>query len=412
MTDRPSPRKVPTGEIGRAEHFHGRADVWRAFKEALKNAQLGSGGTVFLVQGPPGAGKSAILYEFGERVNAMPSWTHCHIDIDALHDSARLARMLGDDTYADRSTTSTKGTTIVGAQVVVSGQRSWQAGESAERSGPSVDELLIKHATKTGLLLTVDEVQGMASHLQVPFLKPKLESTLRAIRNSELRVPVVLLVGGLGNSLDVLSKFGMSRLPSDWVVNLGRLDADAERRVIRDWIVKSGGVGDAHPHIVEHWVGSIAAETDGWPQHIHNFAPQAAQWLQNHGCLMPENVPEEIMETGKARKRAYYVQRVSGISRRFRLALARLCAKTQNGASLDEYQLLSAFMKAVWEGDRQNASEIAKSTFQACVWKGVLSIDDEGKYRIPIPSMEDWLLTTYGGRPSGRSERGTGGREQ
>ena len=412
MTDKPSSRKVPTGEIGRAEHFHGRADVWRAFKEALKNAQLGSGGTVFLVQGPPGAGKSAILYEFGERVNAMPSWTHCHIDIDALHDSARLARMLGDDSYADRSTTSTKSTTTVGAQVVVSGQRSWQAGGSTEHSGPSVDALLIKHATKTGLLLTVDEVQGMQMCLAIPALKRALRSILSAIRNSELRVPVVLLVGGLGNSLDVLSEFGMSRLPIDNVVNLGRLDADAERRVIRDWIMKSGGVGDAHPHIVERWVGSIAAETDGWPQHIHNFAPQAAQWLQDHGGLMPENVPEEVLETGRARKREYYVQRVSGISRRFRQALARICAKTHNGASLDEYQLLSAFMKAVWEGDRQNASEIAKSTFQACVWKGVLSIDDEGDYRIPIPSMQDWLLTTYGGRPSGRGKRGTSSKER
>ena len=118
------------------------------------------------------------------------------------------------------------------------------------------------------------------------------------------------------------------------------------------------------------------------------------------------------METGKARKRAYYVQRVLGISRRFRQALARICAKTHNGASLDEDQLLSAFMKAVWKGDHQNASEIAKSTFQACVWKGVLSIDDEGDYRIPIPSMQDWLLTTYGGRPSGRGERGTRSRER
>ena len=77
MSDRPSPRRVPTGDIGRAEHFHGRADVWQAFKDALENARLGSGGAVFLVQGPPGAGKSAILYEFGERANAMPSWTHC-----------------------------------------------------------------------------------------------------------------------------------------------------------------------------------------------------------------------------------------------------------------------------------------------------------------------------------------------
>ena len=189
MTDNPHGRAVPLYDAGRAAHFHGRDALWSGFLDILTSACLTSGGTVVLVQGPSGAGKTAILHEFGDRVNSMRSWAHHHIDIDALHRPARLARMLGDSSYADRRTSSTEGTTTVGGKVVIHGQRSWHTAETAEHAGLSVEDLLMQHAANSGLLLTVDEVQDMAVHRNNNRAKAALMCILRSIRNGTLRSP-------------------------------------------------------------------------------------------------------------------------------------------------------------------------------------------------------------------------------
>ncbi len=379
---------------GRARYFHGRDAVWDKFQTILKSAWRARGGTVFLVQGPPGAGKTAILHEFADRAEKTGLWDHRRIEIASLHDPWDLADALGDQRYSDRTSFIAETATTKGADYIANYQREMRRSEGKERSGPTPKMLLRWYVAglKKGLLLTLDEVQNLSAHKANFDRRPVTMDVLDIIRNATAGGPVVLLAGGLGISMSVLGDFGMSRLFRDCLHNIGVLDEVAERNVIRDWIVKGGEVGDkVRTHILNRWIDTIAAETDGWPQHIHCFAPEAARWLRRHGSLMPDAVPEALMERGKADKSAYYAQRVSSIYPPYCVALAALVKRYPSVAGWDMLHIMRAFQEVGLPGDS------SMGTFREAVSKGVLA-ETEGLYKIPIPSMQRWLLHHYGDR--------------
>ena len=55
---------------GPAKYFHGRKQILHDFNELVERATQADSGTTFLIQGAPGAGKTALLYECGEPVPA------------------------------------------------------------------------------------------------------------------------------------------------------------------------------------------------------------------------------------------------------------------------------------------------------------------------------------------------------
>ena len=48
---------------GPAKYFHGRKQILNDFNELIARANLTDSGTTFLIQGAPGAGKTALLAE-------------------------------------------------------------------------------------------------------------------------------------------------------------------------------------------------------------------------------------------------------------------------------------------------------------------------------------------------------------
>ena len=48
---------------GKAEFFHGRETIVRRFQKECDRALQTQGGTTLLIEGAPGAGKSALLHE-------------------------------------------------------------------------------------------------------------------------------------------------------------------------------------------------------------------------------------------------------------------------------------------------------------------------------------------------------------
>jgi len=64
---------APPYDRGRARHFHGRKSILSNFSRVLQYAvskNLESNGTIFLIQGAPGAGKTALLYKCRELAKA------------------------------------------------------------------------------------------------------------------------------------------------------------------------------------------------------------------------------------------------------------------------------------------------------------------------------------------------------
>ncbi len=398
FSDMPSPRSaaplvapprqlVPISirDRGPATFFHGRERELRAFQEVRTDSLRSNGGTVFLVQGAPGAGKTALLHEGARRAKA-DGWRVAVIKNSALYDPNALARALGLS-YATKITEHQEAGWRAGLSSVAALVRRWSKGRVAEYGGLAVDDILTEAATPKGLILLLDEVQTLSKAAGTPY-DLTLTQTLEQIHNGKVGAPVILMAGGLGTSEGVFGTFGVSRFIQDCLLQLGRLSPEAERAVIRDWLVQAGGARGTSDHLTR-WIDTIAAECHGWPQHIQLYAPRAAKWLVEHESRLTADVPMKVMAQGHERRVKYYKGRLLGLRLDDRRAMANLLGRLGESNTLEEPDLIAAF-----SGHRK--PEAASALFQHALHKGVVAERLDGGLSIPIPSMHAWLVQAYG----------------
>ncbi len=387
------PQVTPPAELvpildddrGPATFFHGRERELHAFRERRKKAHLTNGGTIFLVQGAPGVGKTALLHECAQRAE-MDGWRVADIDYNALYDPGTLTDQL-DELYAEREIINRKRTVEGDVGITIAkGRFGKTEGQSSEYRGASVLKTLKSAAQSSGLVLVFDEAQTLHKDIGGPH-DSELTRQLKLIHNGKVGAPVILLAGGLGISKSVFGTFGISRFVTGCVVNLGRLSPEAEREVIRDWLVKAGGAHGALKDLT-HWIDTIAAETYGWPQHIQTYAPPAARWLRETGGTLTEQVPAEVLAKGHESKIECYESRVEGTKLIYRETLANLLLQKGPNASFREEELITAFHRVGGPGD-------AAAVFQHALYKGVVVERGDGRFAIPIPSMHTWMVQEY-----------------
>ena len=350
---------------GPAEYFHGRTAIRTMFRQFLAAAERSRRGTTFLVQGAPGAGKTALL-DVLSRIPSTSTWMTVHINARALHDPAWMAREL---------TLAAQGLNLAGSQ---------DAGPvyTPDPSALAVKRvLLIPPPMDRGLLLILDEAQTM-------LIQPKgapIPDTLNAIHNGGFGYPVVLLAGGLSNSKTAFATMGVSRFRGGNLVNLGRLSGESERAVIRDWLVLAGGArGDVDP-----WIDAISKETQGWPHHIVSYGSPAAQLLKLNGGTLPDQDWQAVLNFGRQRKREYYEERASEIALEDLALLGGAIRCFGKDRQWSHSQIVSVLEVA------RNADPLeTKGIVETMLAKGILA-GDMRTYHVPIPSMEDWLQERF-----------------
>jgi len=387
--------KLKLTDRGHTRYFHGREKILANFSDELSAAideYYRESGTIFLIQGAPGAGKTALLYRFrdlaaagGDEVGGK-KWRVLRIGKNALYNPTVLMSD-ADETYKSEKTAEWSARAEVGFRGLFSGGGARKA--SHRSADVPIPKLLEQLADKKPLLLVLDEVQTLGRRLDSE-KTDLLEAILERIHNGEFKKPVVLACGGLGNSSEVFAGLGISRFKTNCLVNLGQLSEAAERAVIRDWLVKEGEAQEAD---IQPWITAISKETYGWPQHIAIYAQTAAKRLKVlSGQVTPEGL-DWVLTNGRIGKRNYYRQRSDFLSRREVKVFALATQDVSSSEGMDREDLLERLM------DRGSMSEEkAFRLFQKLLHKGVLArVDsDYEAYDIPIPSMKDHLFGAAG----------------
>jgi len=98
---------------------------------------------------------------------------------------------------------------------------------------------------------------------------------------------------------------------------------------------------------------------------------------------------EYVLEKGVELRVQYYEQRAQGFSNQQRQIIASLIAILQR----DGYLEIEDVMESVTP---RYGKEKAEKFFNDLLHSGILHKQDGGVYRIPIPSMQTWLLNEYG----------------
>ena len=131
---------------GPAKYFHGRKRILHDFKELLVRAEQTKSGTTFLIQGAPGAGKTALLHEC-EKLARSAKWKTTNIDPTALWEPEILRHSL-----SRRRTPKVVSSSIrIGSKDIV------DAELQVEWSQLTI--LRILQSTRKPLLLKLDEAQ-------------------------------------------------------------------------------------------------------------------------------------------------------------------------------------------------------------------------------------------------------------
>ena len=178
------------------------------FQGVLTDACQSKEGTIFLVQGAPGAGKSALLGECAKRAR-KDKWCVASIKGRALHDAGELARRLGLR-RADKVIEHTSREGRLGVRSGTEINFKGDAGEAREYRGEVIEDVLqVAAVGRTGVLLVLDEAQNMTTGVQTrEENKAAISESLEQIHNGEVGAPIALLCGGLGTTQSVIQSLG------------------------------------------------------------------------------------------------------------------------------------------------------------------------------------------------------------
>jgi len=357
---------------GAAKYFHGRKQILGNFLNLVNESTEKRTGSTFLVQGAPGAGKTALLDQCVKLAKGK-QWHVANIKTGALWDKGKMLRSLGYGKMAGIGSVSLSMLEAFTAEVSMN---------KPKRSTTSLN--VVEKRKRKPLLLILDEAQRLSTASDLS--KNQFDEAgdlLQAIHNGELNKPVILLVAGLGTTSGAFRSLGISRFKGGCFVELGALGNKSERAVIQDWIVKEGGAeGES-----TSWVDAIAEKTHGWPQHITAFAEAAAKQIQKDSGAMTLRGLEAVLRLGLKRREEYYKQRAQEITRKERCSLARLIKNVSISDGLDQEDI-EITLSSEYGQDK------AKQLFDRLLERGILHSHD-GTYTIPIPSMREWLVSNY-----------------
>jgi len=362
---------------GKAEFFRGRQEQLEAFNKLVERAEKEKSGTIFLVQGAPGVGKTAFLEECEEKMD-KETWDVIWCDPDVLWDVNQLRKSLrlGNQVQIAKSFIE------LGVESLI------KIGVYFKLANRTIIGSINNRREKRGLLLILDEIQdlGKKASPQDKVAERRVRNTLYQMHNWRIKKPFILLVGGLGMSKSVLKQYGVSRFNRKCAFNLGALNKEAETEIMKQYMTKKGGVHENNPNL-HHWIHTIMTETQGWAHHITGYGIILSEQLKESQGVLNEKELEQVLKKGEEERFSYYEQRVEDIDIQKRKLIASLLKKKIPDMSEDD--VVSFFQKTF-------DYEKSKDLFDTALEKGVFHQNEDGAFVVPIPSMQTWMLHRFG----------------
>ena len=405
------------GQRGEPIHFAGRHAELDHILRVARNPQPGN---TIIVQGAPGAGKSALLREAGMRFEAADRsslrydtpWQKDG-ESDVLKEIATAAFGVDPATF-ETDTTSSKSArgsllSTVGGSMTRSRRRrpveltNWTAFSRAYRGDAD---------GANALLILADESQAFEGDA---------DGLLGAL-HGQSRFPFTLVCGGLSDTEDVLSAMGVSRTNDDAVIRLRALTLDEARESIREtlrWTLDRCEDDPPFRHdaeLVDRWTDTLAERSFGWPQHIASLLQ--GTWEALADAAEPDLGDDRILGAALAhgieRCRRYYDGRMAASGADPAVILAAHRAVRLDDGAADVERVFAAIEAAVADLEpgraaihRRRHPDGTADCLAAMLKAG--AIEETGNRQrigIPIPSFTAYLEEICGARPTGRERTG------
>ena len=363
-------------------------------------------GQSLLIQGPPGVGKSALLYEIEAWVNSQPDSVSAQVDRDLLAKRESLLSLVSAELRD--APEEAPGDSVSKAQGGNAGfpllRGRWSRTSTKSEPVPtSVAALERRHGEalhQRRLILLIDEIQDVSA---------EGARTLNML-HTQTTLPVMAVCAGTGDSQGALGQpGGVSRWGANAVVNLAGLAPSEALQCAREtlhMVINTPAKPRIQGHqAVEAWAEQLARASRGWPQHLHNYL--AALWKALSAQDQPDlsHAPmEETLAQGDLARRSYYEQRMErflgyeGVV----AAVHRGLAKAPSGTLLkgEVINIIGEFTQRLPEHTRtafdrrfEDVIDFAEALLKSGI---VANAPDGGGWASPIPSLTDYVLEQGG----------------
>ena len=309
--------------------FAGREDEFDLLDIAVRGAQRNEGGHTVVIQGVPGAGKTALINEYAGRlltagnsaekpvipvpllpgdINASPATIVQAID-------RQFREFEASDEWGRRVNRAVSGASLLGnALFATFTRKDFNEFRASARAPDSLATALEDYVAfrfdrrDSTIVLLVDEAQSLSGTTRVREHLLKLHDGIKG------RTQVLLACFGLANTAGRLRELGLSRLATNHVRSVGALSNDDAKRTVTGTldVAFSGFTFDAGPSDEdqrERWINAAAAtilaESANFPHHLANGCRALAKVALEEG-IGDEPPVERLRAKCKEHKREYY----------------------------------------------------------------------------------------------------------
>lgn len=376
---------VPARAIGRAEHFVGRREELATFRRLRQLASARAAPQLVVIQAPPGAGKSALLWEAAQ---AAESERALVIEIrPAVLDRAEelrhavLSQLSLRDLWRNLLPKWKFGISAGAEATVSAGGRGRPAvgalvdglAAVSRRSGPS-------GGGPSSIVILLDEAQKLADRDPTT-----VEVLLDALRNRE-GLRTVTILAGLPDTMDALRSPSLARADRD--LSLGALQREESVELLERWLRENGFRAESRDLL-----DRIAEHAQDWPEHLVHHITAMVEATAENGGLVDDMVAERTDAAAIAPMERYYDQRLRVL---------------QDRPAGDHEALTALAVAAGRQGGRLSARTVARVVEAAGAGDdlrlvlrhaGVL-VPDGGRSRFAIPSLRRYVLKSGGPLPA------------
>ena len=362
----------------------------RRFREGAALA-----GATVLIQGAPGAGKTALLSHLRKKwsmADTESAPAALYVDPSELGDPAaimtRIAETLDPAKRAEFRRTTTSGGEAKAGVLGLGVGGTWGAATAPPSPDFSARRTLFPAETWTRpLCLMVDEVQGLTQH-QAALLRP--------LHLAGAGLPIVPVLAGLASSQEALVKQGgITRLSTGAVHTLGRLDAgqaaEAARRMLSCFRI------EAEDAEAERWAALLERISDRWPQHLQNAMRALGEGLLKAGGVLSAVDETAVLRRAQAWRLESYRQRRSPEMRGAVILVGHLMAAVGNGG-LHRHQIVDTIRARIRDRpEGSSARRLPKGVspedfLEHLIHRGALQEGEDDRLVCPIPSFRHFLI--------------------